>query len=111
MRADRKFLVLGLAFASTVWIPLAGCGDPQAMSPASTTVGTELDDTVLTTRVKSALLVDPDIRSFDIAVVTRKGEVQLSGFVDSQAQIDQAVAIANKVDGVTSIGNEMSIKR
>ncbi len=81
---------------------------PQA---ATTTAGTEIDDSVITTKVKAALLADPDIKSFDIAVETRKGEVQLSGFVDSQAQIDQAIAIAQKVDGVTSVGNAMSIKK
>ena len=75
------------------------------------TVGDAVDDSVITTKVKSALLADPGSKSFDIAVVTRKGEVQLSGFVDSQAQIDQAVALVMKVDGVTSVGNELSIKQ
>jgi hyperosmotically inducible protein len=82
-----------------------------SLKTGSTTAGSQVDDGIITTRVKSALLADPGVKSFDIAVVTRKGEVQLSGFVDSQAQIDQAVAIANKVDGVTGIGNEMSIKK
>lgn len=75
------------------------------------TVGDAVDDSVITAKVKSALLADPGSKSFDIAVVTRKGEVQLSGFVDSQAQIDQAVALVMKVDGVTSVGNELSIKQ
>lgn len=39
------------------------------------------------------------------------GEVQLSGFVDSQAQIVPAIAIAHKVAGVTSVGDAMSIKK
>jgi hyperosmotically inducible protein len=75
------------------------------------TVGNTVDDGIITTKVKSALLADPAVKSFDIAVVTRKGEVQLSGFVDSQAQIDGAIALARKVEGVTSVGNEMSIKK
>jgi hyperosmotically inducible periplasmic protein len=110
MRVDRSVLVLGLAFASAVSVLLAGCGDPQAMSPASTTVGTELDDTVVTTKVKSALLADPDIRSFDLKVETRKGIVQLSGFVDNQAQVERAVAAASGVEGVRSIANNVSLK-
>jgi hyperosmotically inducible periplasmic protein len=77
----------------------------------SRTVGNAVDDGIITTKVKSALLADPDVKSFDIAVVTRKGEVQLSGFVDNQSQIDQALALAHKVDGVTLVGNEMSIKK
>jgi len=75
------------------------------------TVGNTVDDGIITAKVKSALLENPDVKSFDIAVVTRKGQVQLSGFVDSQAQVDEAIATANKVAGVTSIGNEMSIKK
>ena len=75
------------------------------------TVGNTVDDGIITTKVKSALLADPNVKSFDIAVVTRKGEVQLSGFVDNQAQIDQAIELARKVEGVANVGNEMSIKK
>jgi len=79
--------------------------------PATTSVGTTIDDSVITAKVKAALLADPDIKSFDIAVETHKGEVQLSGFVDNQKQIDQAIEIAKNVDGVTNVGNAMSIKK
>ena len=82
-----------------------------ALKEGTATAGNKLDDGIVTAKVKSALLEDPNVKSFDIAVATRKGAVQLSGFVDNQAQIDLAVAIANKVEGVTSIGNEMSIKK
>ena len=82
-----------------------------SLKDGKATIGNTLDDSIITTKVKSALLADPSVKSFDIAVVTRKGEVQLSGFVDSQDQIDQAIAIARKMDGVTSVGNEMSIKK
>lgn len=82
-----------------------------ALKEGKATVGNTVDDGVVTAKVKSALLEDPNVKSFDIAVVTRKGEVQLSGFVDNQAQIDQAVAVARGVDGVTGVGNQMSIKK
>lgn len=75
------------------------------------TVGNVVDDGIVTSRVKTALLNDPKVRSFDISVVTRKGEVQLSGFIDSQAQIDEIVAIANRVEGVGRVDNAMSIKK
>jgi hyperosmotically inducible protein len=78
---------------------------------ANATIGNTLDDGIITTKVKSALLADPNVKSFDIAVVTRTGAVQLSGFVDSQTQIDQAIALAHKVGGVTSVDNEMSVKK
>src|SRR6185295_11428817 len=94
MRFDRKLIALGAAFAAALSLLAAGCSREEA-SPAmsaKTTVGTEIDDTVLTAKVKSALLSDADIKSFDLKVETRKGAVQLSGFVESQAQVDSAMA-------------------
>ena len=81
-----------------------------AVVAATTTVGTEIDDTVVTASVKSALLTDPEIKSFDIKVETRKGEVMLSGFVDSQPQLDRAQAVVKAVPGVTSIQNKVTLK-
>lgn len=75
------------------------------------TVGNTLDDSIITTRVKTVLLADPDVKGVEIGVVTRKGEVQLSGFVGSQAQIDRAVALAQVVEGVQSVVNQMSVKK
>lgn len=81
------------------------------LKDGSTTVGNKVDDTITTAKVKAALVADEAIKSMDIAVVTRKGEVQLSGFVNSKSQIDRAVMVASKVDGVSSVNNEMSIKK
>ena len=83
-------------------LSLAGCEkkaettpEPGASEPATkTTAGTEIDDSAITTKVKSALLADDIVKGLDIQVETSKGEVQLSGFVDSQDQIDRAVTIA-----------------
>ncbi len=82
---------------------------PVATAP-STTVGTQIDDAVVTASVKSALLADADIKRFDFKVETRKGEVMLSGFVDSQAQMDRADALAKAVAGVTSVQNKVTLK-
>lgn len=93
---------------------LYGCNKPSTTTtgvpPANITVGTEIDDSVITTRVKSALLADADIKSFDFKVETRKGEVLLSGFVDSQVQLDRASAVARAVPGVKNILNNVSLK-
>jgi hyperosmotically inducible protein len=75
------------------------------------TVGTKIDDATVTGRVKTALLADPDIKSFDISVVTFKGEVQLTGFVNSQAQIDLASQLASAAEGATSVKNELMVKQ
>ena len=112
MHIERKALIVGSALAAALSLLAAGCNrQDETQAAAKTTVGTEIDDTVVTTKVKSALLADADIKSFDLKVETRKGAVQLSGFVDNQAQIDQAVELARKVEGVANVGNEMSIKK
>ena len=94
-------------------LTLVACNKPPEMvqEPApSITLGTQVDDAVITSGVKSALLADEAIKSFDLQVETRKGTVQLSGFVDSQAQIDQALAITRSVAGVTEIENGVTLK-
>jgi hyperosmotically inducible periplasmic protein len=79
-------------------------------SITTTTVGNEIDDTVITTKVKAALLGNQDVKGFDIKVETRKGVVQLSGFVDSQLAIDRALAVARNVEGIKGVESDMSIK-
>ncbi|MDO8893708.1 BON domain-containing protein [Nitrosomonas sp.] len=94
-------------------LSIAGCGKSSDNGPQTetkTTVGTEIDDTVMTTKVKSALLRDTGLESLDIKVETRKGVVQLSGFVDSQNQMDRAMAVAQGVDGVSNVDNKIRIK-
>lgn len=83
----------------------------MTLKEGKATVGNKVDDGIVTAKVKSALLADPGIKSFDIAVATRKGEVQLSGFVDNQGQIDRAIEIARGIEGVQNVNNEMSIKK
>lgn len=103
--------VLALAFAASLLA--SGCDKREGTTgtPVSgTTVGTEIDDSVVTTRVRSALLADPDVKSLDIKVETRKGNVQLSGFVDSQERIDKAIALVLKVEGVKGVENGMSLR-
>jgi osmotically-inducible protein OsmY len=85
------------------------------MSCASTSkqsgMGEYVDDTVITTKVKSMLAADDFLKSFEISVETYKGIVQLSGFVDSQATIDTAGKIARTVEGVKSVKNNLSVKK
>ena len=78
---------------------------------ASATAGNKVDDGVITARVKAALLADPSVHSLDIRVVTRIDQVQLSGFVESQAQIDRAMALTQAISGVKHVANEMAIKK
>ncbi|MDO9600855.1 MAG: BON domain-containing protein, partial [Rhodocyclaceae bacterium] len=94
MKNRLESLVLRMTLAGVLTVMLVGCSkppEPTAVPPPSTTVGTVIDDTVITASVRSALLADPDVKSFDLKVETRKGEVMLSGFVDNQMQIDRAI--------------------
>ena len=72
--------------------------------------GEYIDDTVITTKVKAAVLNDPSLKSAEINVETFKGVVQLSGFVNSQEDIAKAAAVAKGVKGVTSVKNDMRLK-
>ena len=109
----------GIGLAVSMGFALPGCSKPadspatggQVGAPASSaTIGTQIDDSVVTTKVKSALLNDPDIRSIDFKVETRKGEVLLSGFAANQSQIDRALAVTKAVTGVNSVDNKVSLK-
>jgi hyperosmotically inducible protein len=111
MNTYHRLLVLIVAVAGVLFF--TGCGKTQEnanKSTASTTVGTEIDDSITTTKVKSKLLADSDIKGFDFKVETHKGDVQLSGFVDNQAQIDRAIKITLSVEGVKNVDNKVSLK-
>ena len=72
--------------------------------------GEYVDDSVITTKVKSMLAADDFLKSFEISVETYKGTVQLSGFVDSQKAVDKAGEIASSVQGVKSVKNNLNVK-
>ena len=72
--------------------------------------GEYVDDSVITTKVKSLLAADDFLKSFQIGVESFKGVVQLSGFVNSQKAVDKAVEIAGSVKGVKSVKNDLIVK-
>jgi osmotically-inducible protein OsmY len=72
--------------------------------------GEYIDDSVITTKVKSLLAADDFLKSFQISVETYKGTVQLSGFVGSEKAVDKAGQIARGVKGVTSVKNDLIVK-
>jgi osmotically-inducible protein OsmY len=72
--------------------------------------GEYVDDSVITTKVKSLLAADDFLKSFQIGVESYKGVVQLSGFVNSQKAVDKAVEITRSVKGVKSIKNDLIVK-
>jgi osmotically-inducible protein OsmY len=81
-----------------------------ASTPERESTGEYVDDSVITTKVKSMLAADDFLKSFKISVKTFKGTVQLSGFVNSQQAVDKAGEIARSVKGVTSVKNDLVVK-
>ncbi|WP_421081484.1 molecular chaperone OsmY [Serratia fonticola] len=69
-----------------------------------------MDDSGITAKVKSALVDEKAIKSTDISVKTEKGVVTLSGFVATQAQAEQAVSVAGRVEGVKSVSDKLHVK-
>ena len=72
--------------------------------------GEYVDDSVITTKVKSLLAKDAFLKSFQISVETYQGTVQMSGFVNSQKAVDKAGEITRSVKGVKSVKNDLIVK-
>ena len=97
---------LAAVFLAIFMASILGC----ASTATKEGTGEYLDSIVITTKVKAAIFNEPTLKSFEINVETFKGVVQLSGFVNSQADIDKAVEIAQQVKGVKSVENDMKLK-
>ena len=98
-RSSALLLAFAMAFA-------LGCaGDRRTAS-----TGDHIDDSVITTKVKAALIEDPVVKARDVKVDTFKGVVQLSGFVNSRDEMNTAVRITSGIKGVASVRNELRIK-
>lgn len=97
---------LSTIFLAVLMLTAVGC--------ASTTkqegTGEYIDDSVITTKVKAAILNEPMLKVAEINVETFKGAVQLSGFVSSPAAMNKAVEVTRHVGGVKSVKNDMRVK-
>lgn len=93
-------------FLAGVLATLLGC----ASGPQREGTGEYVDDTVITTKVKAAILNEPSLKVAEINVETFKGRVQLSGFVRDRSDIATASAVARRVDGVTAVTNDLRQK-
>jgi len=87
-------------------VTLAACAATQTQS----STGDIVDDSVITSKVKTLLASDDFLKSFQISVETFKGTVQLSGFVNSQKAVDRANEITRSVKGVVSVQNNLIVK-
>ena len=97
---------ISAVFFAVLLVTVLGC----AGTPTKEGTGEYVDDTVITTKVKAAMLNEPTLKSAEINVETFKGVVQLSGFVSTQANISKAAEVARNVKGVTSVRNDMRLR-
>ena len=112
MKTHAKVLFLSTALLTTLM--LAGCNKPEDSTSAITadsSISDNIKDGEVTTKVKTALLLDKAVKGFDITVVTTKGDVKLTGVVDTQAQMDQVEKIVRGIEGVHSVHDELSLTK
>jgi hyperosmotically inducible protein len=91
-------------------LALGGLAGGCAATPTKDSTGEYVDDATVTTKVKSALLRDDAVKSFEIKVETFKGVVQLSGFVDTADEKAAAEKDATAVSGVKDVKNSLTVK-
>jgi hyperosmotically inducible protein len=103
MSLYKKITTLFLLIVFTVAL---GC----AATSTRESTGEYLDDSVITAKVKALLAKDLVLKSFAISVETFRGVVILSGFVDSNDQIDRAVQIARGIKGVREVRSQLVLK-
>lgn len=94
------------ALAAVLVAGLAACA-PTAKQEGT---GEYIDDSLITGKVKAALVADPDLKATEINVETFKGTVQLSGFVAKPEDIPKAVQLTRDIKGVKSVKNDMMVK-
>jgi hyperosmotically inducible protein len=102
-------LLIAVMFALSALVFTNGCKSTATPRTAPPKVVTT-DDATLAGRVKQALAADPTLRSLPVSVATYQGVVQLSGYVDSEAQILQALAVTHAVPGVHSVNNDLQVR-
>jgi hyperosmotically inducible protein len=82
-----------------------------AVQASSRSAGEVIDDSVVTAKVKAALIADKNVKAHEVNVETREGVVQLSGFVDSTDAKSTAGEVARRVSGVKDVRNELQVKQ
>ncbi len=102
---DRFFLLASIFLLLAFLTIIGGC-----TTPAGRTAGEVIDDATITAAVKAKLFRDPHLSGIAISVTTFKGEVTLTGAVNTQYQKDRATAVAKSVPGVRRVYNLLKIK-
>ncbi len=116
MSQHPRTLLAASAAALLLAAGVGGCSKPPeataaAPAPAASSPAANVADIDVTEHVKTALLQTESLKGADITVVTLKGDVRLTGVVDSRAQADEAIRIARAAEGAHTIHDELTIKK
>jgi osmotically-inducible protein OsmY len=104
------FLALLLTSIAGGYGPAVSGEKTETDTKSERTPGEFIDDALIAARIKAAFIDDPKLSAFAITVDTYKGNVQLSGFVDSQEDINRAAEVAREIQGVKSVKNNLQLK-
>lgn len=102
----KNLRIVASLLAAVMLTTVVGCASTEKKE----SIGEYIDDTAITTSVKSAFALDPNLKATEINVETFKGVVQLSGFVAQPSDIPAATTVASQVRGVKSVKNDMRVK-
>jgi osmotically-inducible protein OsmY len=102
----KRHRILSLLVCIMLVTVFLGCASTRTRESS----GEYIDDSTITTKVKAEILNEPSLKVFQINVETFKGEVQLSGFVDSAQRVQKAGEVARGVKGVKSVKNNLIVK-
>lgn len=105
---NRKAILMMCAVLSVGLMPVVWMGCASTRTHEST--GEYVENSAITAKVKAAFAKDPVVSAFGVSVETFKGQVQLSGFVNTQEAKDRAEEIARGVRGVKSVTNSLIVK-
>lgn len=84
-------------------------GAKESVIDKAVTAGAYIDDSVITTKVKTAILNDPLLNASHIEVTTVKAVVKLSGTVDSEPSISRAIEVAKSQENVLSVESSLVV--
>ncbi|MFN3568449.1 MAG: BON domain-containing protein [Caldimicrobium sp.] len=117
-KSKGNFKILNLCLFAFLHFTLNSCGwvlvgggayEGYKITTDPRSVGTQVDDAIITTKIKLKLLEDPITKARKIDVDTVNGIVTLTGLVDNQEEIDRAISIAHSTPGVKKVVNNLKI--
>jgi len=105
-----KLTIASILKIMTCFLLLISFTACSSNSKKNETPGQYVDDSIITTKVKKAIYDEPTLKTREISVKTNQGVVQLSGFVDTPAEVKKAFDVAKNVENVQSVENDLIVK-